>query len=385
MTAPQPRRWVRIPELADFAFGSLRGPVEEAAVRQIARLLAQEAGVDDTGGVGDTSGAGHPGLGDLGHPGDPDDPDGPGPEAAAAIVRDVLDGPVADLDRTVQAAIEHERLVAWAASAGPDRAGLVDDLLADLARPAAGELPAAPTEEVDQMLAGVRPLGWLVDAVGDGVALERGAPPVSLLRDLAVRAGWPASRRALGADLAGSEPRVVVWVGFHAGLVEPRGDRLAATPAGRSLAPDPGRLWHHLCRRALAVAHPTVAALELGLALLVRDGPAPPDELGRALLPLARQEGLAIGVALDHGRLRRDPLGDPVTGPLDDRAAARWAGEVVRLIGSLGSALGMLAPARGPRAPLALTAAGRRTALALLRGRAVAARHETELAEDGPD
>lgn len=324
------------PHLLDFQWSQVRGPVEQAA--QLA--VADELEAAFYAGRLDPAQAGWR-------------------DVQRSIARTVLDRAMPGRDETWLRAVEHERLSDWLQSRGSGRQALVDLVVGELLE------PSSPHPDA---LAAVEPFRWLLELVGEGVELEGNRLPEAIADELYTRAGWPRpSRLDRWTKVVVAPADLVVNLSLEVGLLELRDGRLVPSTLGRSIVLDTEALWRHVCRWTLTDVDLGSWLMETMLLLLLARQAWQEIDLVAEAKTVARPEGYLVGPA--------ELTGEEV--PLDDSNATTWLHQLAGYLVALGSAMQLIEEPSRKRFQgwrVALSAPGRSTVLALLRGRATGPR-----------
>lgn len=260
------------------------------------------------------------------------------PAARLSVIDEVLD---AHSDEgSVRERIRRARMAAWSARPGAQRGELVEAIRGKLA------VPVTPGEDERAM---VEPLRWLLDRSREGLTVDRRrAPQRGVLRELAGRTGWPASRVRAPQRTAAGRARALLELGLVLRLLHRRDAHTVVTsPLGVHAADHPGVLWQRLARSLVVCAGPVFGPLlEADLLLFLREP--------------------------------RPSLADHMTARARLLAETQWAGNTLpggpgrvaalyqRWVEPLAAALGLFVMER--KKSIALPPSAERTALGILRG-----------------
>ncbi len=264
------------------------------------------------------------------------------------LVRGVLDAPRPEESETWREAVERERLETWLGGVRPrERHAVLRRVEGLLRQP--GEPPATALDAVE-------PVRWLLELAADGIHLtktHRLHP--DLVTAMAERFDWwaPGTRRL-------EEDVTEVWrtreLAEEVGALRRRKDVLGLTPHGRELLGDRTALWRTAAGTLVQGAPFDVACRELVLALLLAE-----REIDERALMARIHEVLVADWWHDEAS------GAPV-GPQDvERPVWRLLAELRYLL--LAAELGDWRARR-----VALTSAGRASAIEALRAAAIAPR-----------
>ncbi len=224
----------------------------------------------------------------------------------AEITVDVLTSPRPELrGRTPYEGVLDERLARWVK--GPrstTRSGVLAPLQQRLREPVDPGM-AAPARAL------LRPLDWLLTEIGDGLALTAAGylPPRTVARALD-DLGWreeligPASREVDAYPVL-----VLRETATRLGLVRRRGQRLVATPSGRTAINDGRALWAAVAGGLIGPDHSALAvAWEVVLAVLESDDAIAEEDVRALVQAVVTESGWRVAG-------RREPS-DSDTGPL---------------------------------------------------------------------
>ena len=312
------------PPLLEFQFGDQPGPVEVRAQLEVVDALERALAAGET------------------------DPAAPGwRDAARAVAREVLARPHGD-HRSLQEAVEAERLAAWRQSRSAARQRLVDEVAPLLAEPPAWQPEHAQLAER---------VGWLLELLGDGVPARDDRLDPQVARALGERAGWKTPRRPPRSPFA-APAEALRLMARNAGLLAPDAPYDVASDLGRQLVADPPGLWGHVCRWGVVFRRGTIEVL---LLLLLTRPEWREGELVAAAGPVVTEEQYL---------LVEDPRGGvaPARGAVRDEALHAHLDDVVGLAIALGALEVTGSRAFGRR--LRVPPAGAATLRGVLRGHA---------------
>ncbi|MFO7252324.1 MAG: hypothetical protein DIU60_016375 [Actinomycetes bacterium] len=196
--------------------------------------------------------------------------------------------------------VHAERLAAWTRTVTPAKAALLGAAAELLDRP----IPPSP--------AAFGPLRWLLAEARDGLPLtERHAIAPGLVAVAADAFGWRAGRYGTVAEADVPPLRTLRHIAARElRAVRRLGDRLVLTPLGRRMVADEQVFWAAAVRAVVGTGNTVaLAAREVMLALLLVDGPTPPERLerrARQVLGEEWEDGERLSAAVREQRLLLD-------------------------------------------------------------------------------
>ncbi len=269
--------------------------------------------------------------------------------AQRAITVEWLHRPQAGLDgSTPVRVIRLERVDRWLGTR-PMRRSLLAPVVSGLVD------PPPPSEAT---LESVEPLRWLLERIGDGVALtQTGNLNARLVQETTAAFGWWTGLRGIPrSELEVHELIVLHDLARSMRAVRRKGRRELLTRAGVEMAGDRERLWRSVCRALTSRDGGfDAAAATLVLAILLREARPEYPDLSPAIHPVLEETGWhRRGAAYGSG--------------LDVESASWGVAAALRPLRVLGS----IEEGRWPERWVSLTEAGRATAVQALSAAATA-------------